>query len=104
MPELPEMQGLAERLDSALSGTTLTGVAPLQFSALKTVLPPADAAVGHEVEAVGRRGKYLLLDFVDGLRIVLHLAQGGRVDLEDTPKRTRPKGVVLRLRFDVDPH
>ena len=103
MPELPEMQGLAERLDSALSGTTLTGVEPLQFSALKTVVPPADGAVGHEVEAVGRRGKYLLLDFVDGLRIVVHLSQGGRVDLEDTPKRTRPKGAVVRLRFDGGP-
>ena len=103
MPELPEMQGLAERLDSALSGATLTGVEPLQFSALKTVVPPADGAVGHEVEAVGRRGKYLLLDFVDGLRIVVHLSQGGRVDLEDTPKRTRPKGAVVRLRFDGGP-
>jgi len=103
MPELPEMQGLAERLDSALSGASLAGVEPLQFSALKTVVPPADAAVGHKVEGVGRRGKYILLDFVDGPRMVVHLSQGGRVDLEDTPKRTRPKGAVVRLRFDGGP-
>ena len=103
MPELPEMQGLAERLGSALTGAALSGVEPLQFSALKTVLPPADAALGHSVESVTRRGKYLLFDFVDGPRMIVHLSQGGRVDLEETPKRTRPKGAVVRLRFDGGP-
>jgi formamidopyrimidine-DNA glycosylase len=97
------MQGLAERLDSALSGATLSGVEPLQFSALKTVVPPADAAVGHKVEGVGRSGKYLLIDFVDGPRMIVHLSQGGRLDLEETTKRTRPKGAVVRLRFDGGP-
>ena len=103
MPELPEMQGLAERLESALAGATLSGVEPLQFSALKTVVPAADAAVGHTIESVTRRGKYLILDFVDGPRLIVHLSQGGRVDLEETPKRTRPKGAVVRLRFDGGP-
>ncbi len=103
MPELPEMQGLAERLDAALTGTTLSGVEALQFSALKTVVPAADAAVGHKVARVGRRGKYVLIDFDDGLRIAVHLSQGGRVDFEDTPKRTRPKGAVVRLRFEGGP-
>jgi formamidopyrimidine-DNA glycosylase len=103
MPELPEMQALAERLDAALSGSTLTGVEALQFSALKTVVPAADAGVGHTVEDVGRRGKYLLIDFDGGLRMIVHLSQGGRLDLEDTPKRTRPKGAVVRLRFEGAP-
>ena len=99
MPELPEMQALAERLHAALAGTVLAGVEPLQFSALKTVVPPFDALVGRTVGSVGRRGKYLLVEF-GGPRIAVHLSQGGRVDLEDPPKRTRPKGAVVRLRFD----
>jgi formamidopyrimidine-DNA glycosylase len=103
VPELPEMQALAERLDTALSGATLTGVEPLQFSALKTVVPAADAGVGHAVDHVGRRGKYLLIDLVDGPRMMVHLSQGGRVDLEEQTKRTRPKGAVVRLRFDGGP-
>jgi formamidopyrimidine-DNA glycosylase len=103
MPELPEMQALAERLDAVLSGATLTGVEALQFSALKTVVPPADAGVGHTVDSVGRRGKYLLVDFADGPRMIVHLSQGGRLDLEEAPKRTRPKGAVVRLRFDGAP-
>src|SRR5947199_8530966 len=102
MPELPEMQALAERLDAALAGKTLTGVEPLQFSALKTVVPGPDALVGRTVQDVGRRGKYLLVDF-DGPRLVVHLSQGGRVDVEDPPKRTRPKGAVVRLRFGDGP-
>jgi len=103
MPELPEMQALAERLDEYVAGATLTGVEALQFSALKTVVPPADADVGHTLEHVGRRGKYLLLDFTDGPRMIIHLSQGGRVDVEEQTKRTRPKGAVVRLRFDGGP-
>jgi formamidopyrimidine-DNA glycosylase len=97
------MQALAERLDAALSGATLTAVEPLQFSALKTVVPAADAGVGHTVEQIGRRGKYLLFDLADGPRMIVHLSQGGRVDLEEQTKRTRPKGAVVRLRFEGGP-
>ena len=41
MPELPQMQALAERLGDALTGKVLEGVEPLGFSALKTVVPRA---------------------------------------------------------------
>ena len=102
MPELPEMQALAERLEVAVGGKALASVEPLQFSALKTVVPPFDALVGRVVQDVGRRGKYVLVDF-DGPRVVVHLSQGGRVDVEEPPKRTRPKGAVVRLTFEGGP-
>ena len=41
MPELPEVQALAERLDAAIAGATFAGADPLQFSSLKTVTPRA---------------------------------------------------------------
>jgi len=50
-------------------------------------------------ERVGRRAKYLILDFGESGRILLHLSQAGRLDLEDPPKKTRAKGSVVRLRF-----
>jgi formamidopyrimidine-DNA glycosylase len=56
--------------------------------------------VGRSVEAVGRRGKYLVFAFDGGRRLVVHLSQGGRVDVEDPPKATKPRGAVLRLRFE----
>jgi formamidopyrimidine-DNA glycosylase len=93
------MQALAERLDAELSGAVLEGIEPLGFSALKTVAPPADSLVGHVLEGVTRRGKYLILDFGGAGRMLLHLSQAGRLHLENPPKRTRAKGSVVRLRF-----
>lgn len=92
------MQALAERLDALVAGAQLSEATPLQFSALKTYDPSPDSLVGKTVETVGRRGKYLLFRF-DGPRLIVHLSQGGRVDVEDPPKRTRPRGGVVRLSF-----
>ncbi|HEV2766537.1 MAG TPA: DNA-formamidopyrimidine glycosylase family protein [Acidimicrobiales bacterium] len=96
MPELPEMQALAERLHAAVAGGQLQGLQPLSFSALKTVVPDPASLVGRTVEEVGRRGKYLVCS-LGGPRILIHLSQGGRVDLEDPPKTTRPRNGVLRV-------
>jgi formamidopyrimidine-DNA glycosylase len=96
------MQALAERLDAALRGARLEGIDPLQFSALKTVDPSHDSLLGRTLEGVGRRGKYLVLD-LGGPRLLMHLSQGGRVDLEDPPKSTKPRGAVIRLRFGKRP-
>jgi formamidopyrimidine-DNA glycosylase len=102
VPELPEVQALAERLDAFLSGARLVEAVPLQFSALKSYDPSPDELVGRELEGVGRRGKYLVLRFGD-LRLVAHLSQGGRLDVEDPPKSNRPKGGVVRLLFEGRP-
>ncbi|HVE93210.1 MAG TPA: DNA-formamidopyrimidine glycosylase family protein [Actinomycetota bacterium] len=98
MPELPEMQALAERLDVLLRGAVLESVTPLQFSALKTFDPAPEEVCGRPVLSVSRRGKYVIVD-LDGLRLVFHLSQGGRVDIEDPPKSSRPKFGVMRLSF-----
>lgn len=96
------MQALAERLEAGVGGRTLQRADPLQFSALKTFAPPVDELYGRTLERVGRRGKYVLLDFGPH-RIVFHLSQGGRVDVEDPPKSTKPKGAVVRFRFADGP-
>jgi formamidopyrimidine-DNA glycosylase len=93
------MQALSERLDAALGGLTLEGYEPIGFSNLKTVVPAPETLVGRTLEHVGRRGKYVSLEFGDAGRILVHLSQAGRVDLEDPPKKTRGKGGVVRLRF-----
>ena len=100
MPELPEITALAERLADRVQGHVLTSAVPLQFSGLKTVVPGPESLVGREVAAVGRRGKYLVFEF-SGPRLLVHLSQGGRVDVEDPPKATRPKGAVVRFTFEV---
>lgn len=102
MPELPEMQALGERLDALLGGAPLASVAPMQFSAAKTYAPPIESLVGRTLLGVGHRAKFLVFDF-GGERLLFHLSQGGRVDVEDPPKRTRPKGAVIRLVFEARP-
>jgi formamidopyrimidine-DNA glycosylase len=102
MPELPEVQALAERLNTLLVGARLVRTEPLAFSALKTVLPSPEELRDKGLAEVGRRGKFLVFDFED-LRLLIHLSQAGRIDLVPSSKTTRPRGAVLRLRFDRDP-
>ena len=96
------MQALAERVADVVVGSAFGGAQPLQFSALKTFDPPPEALTGTPVVAVTRRGKYLVFEFGE-LRLLIHLSQGGRIDFESPPKRTRPKFGVVRLFFDERP-
>ena len=100
---MPEIQALAERLDAAVGGATLEGFDLLQFSSLKTVTPRPAELVGRALEGVGRRGKYLMLGFERGGRILVHLSQGGRLDVEAPAKSTKPRGAVARFRFTDRP-
>jgi len=102
VPELPEIQGLAERLDEVLAGAPLTALDQLQFSSLKTYAPRPSELIGRAVERVGHRGKFALLE-LGGPRLAFHLSQGGRVDVESPPKSTKPKGSVLRIRAEGRP-
>jgi formamidopyrimidine-DNA glycosylase len=94
------MQALAERMEVAVGGAAVDAVDPLGFASLKTVVPGPDSVVGHRVVGVGRRAKYLIFDLDDGSRMLLHLSQAGRLDIEEPPKKTRPKGAAVRIRFD----
>src|SRR5437764_13975897 len=98
MPELPEITALAERLAERVAGHAFAGAVPLSFSGLKTVVPGPETLVGARLDSVGRRGKFLVFDFGDP-RLLVHLSQGGRVDVEEPPKTTKPKGAVVRLAF-----
>jgi formamidopyrimidine-DNA glycosylase len=99
VPELPEMQALAERLDALLSGKVLRRADLLGFSSLKTYAPSPGDLKGATPEGVTRRAKYLVWHFDDGNRIVLHLSQAGRLDVETPPKKTKPRGAVARFVF-----
>jgi formamidopyrimidine-DNA glycosylase len=103
VPELPEMQALSERLAESLVGHLLRDARLLGFTSLKTVSPEPAELLGHTVASVSRRAKYLVFTFDHGLKIVVHLSQAGRLDIEEPPKVTRPRGAVARFIFDGDP-
>ena len=103
MPELPEIRALAERLDEVAAGGVVAAIDQLQFSSLKTVTPRPAELVGSVVGGVSSRGKYLVWSVDDGRRLLVHLSQGGRVDVEAPPKATKPRGAVMRLRLEERP-
>ncbi len=102
MPELPEIQALSERLDAVLRGRRVVAVDTLGFSGLKTVRPSPHELVGREVLGVERRGKYVVVELAGGLRLLFHLGQAGRVDIEEPAKGTRPRGAMFRLCAEGD--
>ena len=97
MPELPEIQAHAERLTRDFGGLELAGFRAIAFTALKTFAPPPEQAVGQPLARVGRRGKYLLVDF-GATTFVVHLMQGGRLRPDDK-QSAKPRGGLARWTF-----
>jgi formamidopyrimidine-DNA glycosylase len=97
VPEMPEVQAHAERLTDEFGGAVLDKFRPLAFTALKTVIPGPEVAVGLPLLEVGRRGKHLLLRF-EPATFVVHLMQGGRLK-PDEKQAAKPRGGQARWVF-----
>ncbi len=94
---MPELQAHAERLTGEFGGAELATFRPISFTALKTYAPQPDEAYGTALQRVGRRGKYLLLEFPP-LTFVVHLMQGGRLK-PDEKQSPKPRGGLARFVF-----
>ena len=103
MPEFPEVHALSERIHEIVQGARFDRADILQFSSLKTYAPRPEELRGATTASVGSRGKYLVFAFEDERRLLVHLSQGGRLDVEAPPKSTKPRGSVVRLRFEERP-
>lgn len=103
MPELPEVEGLAEFLRERAVGRVVARVDVAAISALKTYDPPVTALQGLTVTGVVRHGKFLDLD-VDGLHLVVHLARAGWLRWSDAlpaaPARPGKSPLALRVHLD----
>ena len=87
MPELPEVETVRASLEPLLAGRTFEHVEILD-ARLTRPLDPAQVAAelqGERVEAVERRGKYLVLRLETGRALVVHLRMTGSFRAEDTP-------------------
>lgn len=94
---MPEIAAHAERLTEEFGGAELAAFRPISFTALKTYAPQPDEAYGTALQRVGRRGKYLLLEFPP-LTFVVHLMQGGRLK-PDEKQSLKPRGGLARWVF-----
>ena len=90
MPELPEVEALAQDLRSRLTDRAIVRVDIAAFSALKTFDPPLSSINGSLVDDVNRYGKFLDVD-ASGLHLVMHLARAGWVRWRDEVPKLPPK-------------
>jgi formamidopyrimidine-DNA glycosylase len=83
MPELPEVESIRRLLEPAMRGARITHVL-LRRKDLRRPFPPSFAArlQSRRVDAVERRGKYLLVKLDSGDTLLMHLGMSGwfRVD------------------------
>jgi formamidopyrimidine-DNA glycosylase len=98
MPELPEVEITARRLDAALAGARVESAVAPGMNVMKTFDPPLDALVGREVTRVRRVGKMPVVEFGD-LALLIHLMSAGRLRAfgRRASLRDRASRVLIRL-------
>ncbi|GAA0224196.1 Fpg/Nei family DNA glycosylase [Saccharothrix mutabilis subsp. mutabilis] len=104
MPELPEVEALAEHLREHAVGRVVHRLDVASLQVLKTFSPPWTQLQGRTVTGAGRHGKHLDLD-CDGLHLVVHLARAGWLRWSDTLSAAPPKPGrgPLALRVHLGP-
>jgi formamidopyrimidine-DNA glycosylase len=99
VPELPEVEITARRLDDALRGAVVESAMAPGINALKTFDPPLSAIEGAAIAGVRRRGKHLVVDLAGDLALLVHLMSAGRLQLYDKRASMRDRTSRLLVRI-----
>ena len=99
MPELPELEALAEGLTRACTGRTIVGARVWMPSTLKTATPPIEALTGAMLNRVWRRGKIVGMEAGE-LTLVMHLMQSGRLGLTDATAKRPNRAAALSVALE----
>src|ERR1700726_2905078 len=105
MPDLPEVETVRRGLALKMSGRRIMQ-AELRRPDLRRPFPPALAARldGARIGALGRRGKYILIELdSDGL-LLLHLGMSGRVTAGSAALPGAPHDPLGIRAPDRNPH
>jgi formamidopyrimidine-DNA glycosylase len=102
VPELPEVEITARRLDQALAGAEIESTLAPGINALKTFDPPLHALDGRTIEGIRRRGKHLVIDVAGDLAVLVHLMSAGRLQLYDKRASLRDRTSRLLIRIAGD--
>src|SRR5688572_1142748 len=98
MPELPEVEIAARRLDTALEGAEIESALAPGMVALKSFDPPLDAIVGERIDGVRRIGKMPVVEIGD-LALLVHMMSAGRLQVfgKRASLKDRRSRVLIRL-------
>lgn len=102
MPELPEIETLAQEFQERLAGRTILAVSVFQKArvfktpgeVLKKGLP------GKKIESVSRRGKFLFLNLSRGFSLVFHLGMTGQLLWDPADVKRGDPHLHLQLAFE----
>jgi formamidopyrimidine-DNA glycosylase len=100
MPELPEVETVRRQLEPEIAGRTIERLRVLDERWTRPHDPAGveRAVEGRRIEAVERRGKYLILRLEGRLALVMHLRMTGNL-VVDRSTATPPH---LRARIELD--
>ena len=101
MPELPEVETIARGLAGAVTGKTIASATVLLP---KVVSPEPKRFVrkiaGERVDAVGRRGKFVVLSLASGRQLAVHLRMTGRLIVQAAEATIPEPYTNVLLRFE----
>jgi len=98
VPELPEVEITARRLDTAVAGAEIASALAPGMNTMKTFDPPLDTLEAKTVTGVRRIGKMPVVE-VGEHALLIHLMSAGRLGLFEKQTSTRDRSARLLLRF-----
>ena len=100
MPELPEVETIRRQLEPEITGARIADVAVFDERWTRPVSPREveDLLRGRTIDAVERRGKYLLLRLEGGRTLAMHLRMTGNLLLVD--ETTDPPYLRAQLQLE----
>jgi formamidopyrimidine-DNA glycosylase len=99
MPELPEVEITARRIEAAVRGATVESVLAPGMNVMKTFDPPLEALVGREITGVRRISKMPVVEFGD-LSLLIHLMSAGRLRVFDKRASLKDRASRVLIRLD----
>jgi formamidopyrimidine-DNA glycosylase len=100
VPELPEVETVVRDLQPLLTGRTLLELRRSKSKLRRPWKPAWDALVtGRRVEAVRRRGKWIVVDLHDNRSLVIHLGMTGQLTVTEA---ATPEENHTHLVFTLD--
>ncbi len=102
MPELPEVETVRTAIAPALEGATVRGATIVDPRLTRPFDPGAVALelVGQRVERVDRHGKYLVVEFLSGRSLLVHLRMTGSFRI--APRGLLPDDAHRRAVLSMD--
>lgn len=77
MPELPEVESVRRQLDPELAGRRIEEIWTDPLPTVPREFHDVERAIGHRVERVYRKGKFMIAPLDGGLELVMHLGMTG---------------------------